>query len=132
MDPVEFHLREVDRVLGSKRQVGEPVCAALVPGICRLALEARLTELIINRELENRTHAEVRELLDGLSTVELFGTWIFDKPSEGKRVGGYLAQRDPDLEKAAVVICRGAHVGSDSDPAWVLASTRRILDEVLA
>ena len=130
IDPVEFHLREVDRILGAKGQVGEAVCAALVPGLCRLAVEAHLTSRIRGRELgRGGTHQQVDDLLDGQGTKELFATWFFGDPKEWRRAGPHLAETDPDLEKAAVVLCRGAHAeGFDGTSAWLLACSRRIIE----
>ncbi len=127
-DPVEVHLEEANRIISAKGKVDAKVCAAVVPGLCRLALDARLAQRIRRRELTRRSHREVEEMLD-----DARGTWYrlaLDLCGNGKDLDGAASNLGPELELVVDNIVRGAHGELELDPARVLRDTRRLLKEL--
>jgi hypothetical protein len=125
---VEVHLEEANRIISAKGKVDPRVCAAVVPGLCRLALDARLAQRIRRRELARRSHREVEEMLD-----DARGTWYrlaLDLCGNGKDLDGAADHLGPALERVVDDIVRGAHGELELDPARVLKDTRRLLKEL--
>ena len=65
LDPVQQALRDAG-ALAADRSVPSEISARVVPGFCRTALEAALTEVIWRRQLrDGRGHAEIEDLAGG-------------------------------------------------------------------
>jgi hypothetical protein len=87
LDPVERHIDDA-RALIRSEEVPPEVAARVVPGFCRLALEAACTEVVRRRRLAaGSSHADVEEALDRCTTLTTFlALALFDDETKGSQV----------------------------------------------
>jgi hypothetical protein len=102
LDPVGRYVEDALAIAGTA-ELPESAAARVVPGLCRLALEAACMEVVRRRRLQRgESYGDVERLLgeaDGLSA--LAGLALFDDAARGKDVGRRL-EKEAGSELALV------------------------------
>jgi hypothetical protein len=94
------------------------VANRVVPGLCRLALEAACTEVVRRRRIgRGATHADVEALLeDTLKLAPRLALALFDDPAEAGKVPDEIERRWGRSKRDVYFRCnRGAHQGDPGD-----------------
>ncbi len=111
LDPVERHIEDA-RALVRSEDVPAEVAARVVPGFCRLALEAACARAIRRRRLEaGSSHAEVEEALGRCTTLMMFlALALFNDETKGGQVLSSINNRFGGRAGDAVKVAnRGVH-----------------------
>jgi recombinational DNA repair ATPase RecF len=111
LDPVK---RYVDEAVGIAKTQGLPAQAArrVIPGLCRLAVEAACMEAVRRRRLgKGENYAAVEELLTEAShgLTRLAALTLFDDPERGGDVLAALRKAEPRFPDTFQTLNRGAH-----------------------
>ena len=113
-DPIRRQLDDARAVAKQEDRLGYSMASRVVPGLCRLAVEAALTRAVRRRRLSRGDdHADVREVLRRTrGLVPLAALAMFDDPGAGSRVYPSLVNRFGDRATDAFRACNeGAHGG---------------------
>jgi energy-coupling factor transporter ATP-binding protein EcfA2 len=117
LDPVERYLDDA-RALVRTEELPDDVARRVVPGFCRLALEAACVEAVRRRRIgRGEPHAEVEALLARRTKLNVFAALaLFDDSERGgevlARINNRYGQRQGDVFQA---VNRGAHHGAGGD-----------------
>jgi recombinational DNA repair ATPase RecF len=117
LDPVERHIDDA-RALIRSEDVPAGVAARVVPGFCRLALEAACVEAVRRRHLEaGSSHADVEEALDRCTTLTMFlALTLFDDETKGSQVLTSINNRFGGRAGDAVkLVNKGVHESIPAD-----------------
>jgi hypothetical protein len=117
LDPTERYIDDA-RALIRSEDVPAEVVARVVPGFCRLALEAACVQAIRRRRLAaGSAHAEVEEVLGRCTTLMTFmALALFDDETKGSQVLASLNNRfGSRAADAAKLANRGAHEAVSAD-----------------
>jgi hypothetical protein len=117
LDPVERHIDDA-RALIRSEEVPPEVAARVVPGFCRLALEAACVEAVRRRRLAaGSSHADVEEALDRCTTLTMFlALVLFDDETKGSQVLTSINNRFGGRAGDAVkLVNRGVHATISAD-----------------
>lgn len=128
-DPATRALSDA-RVVARDRRVPPEVKQRVVPGQCRVALEAALTGIIIRRELRaGRPHHEVDELLDDARSLREKATLALAGTTDGDTdVVQRLATLDPRHATTYRQLNAGAHGGYSGPLDDLVRATGRLVD----
>lgn len=129
--PVEQHLSDATAVVKAEG-VPDGLAARVVPGFCRLALEAAAAEALRRRWLgTGLPHADVEKRLDGRGLVELLAFVFFDTLARRNDVPDRLG-RMPIAEAAAIVAdCQGGmHARFTGDAGELVTRTRKLCEAI--
>jgi recombinational DNA repair ATPase RecF len=123
VDPVQ---RYIDEAIGISKTVGLPDQAArrVIPGLCRLAVEAACMEAVRRRRLaKGENYAAVEELLAEAShrLTTLAALALFDDAEKGGDVLGHLRKAEPGFPDTFQTLNRGAHGSAGPVPTVALA-----------
>jgi recombinational DNA repair ATPase RecF len=113
LTPIERHIADA-RSLTRTENLPEEVARRVVPGFCRLAIEAASMEAIRRRRIgRGDPHADVEELLSRVTRVTVFASLaLFDDPNRGGDVLGTLNQKfGKRAADAFVGASKGVHEG---------------------
>jgi energy-coupling factor transporter ATP-binding protein EcfA2 len=131
-DPVDRALRDAMSVAAA----GAPpeVTAKVVPGLCRAALEAALTEITQRRELAaGRSDAEVEDLLDACKRLtQKAALALFGDADAGDRVLRRLNSIDRRHGDTFQTLNKGAHGAAVRSPRRIVDATRSLIDALQA
>jgi len=109
-DPVKRH---VDDALAVAQTEGLPVAAArrVIPGLCRLAIEAACTEAVRRRRLaRGERHTDVEDVLAGCAGTKAFVSLaLFDDPQRAGEVLPRLDKESRDYADVYRMCNEGAH-----------------------
>jgi DNA repair exonuclease SbcCD ATPase subunit len=109
-DPVDRHLADALAVANTE---GVPVAAArrVIPGLCRMAIEAACTQAVRRRRLaRGERHADVEDVLAGCKgTTSYVSLALFDDPQKGGEVMPRLHKESRDLADVLRQCNEGAH-----------------------
>jgi recombinational DNA repair ATPase RecF len=117
LDPVERHLEDA-RALTRTTDLPDEVARRVVPGFCRLAIEAACIQAVRRRRIaRGEQHADVESLLQQATRVTTFAALaLFDDGTRGgdvlTRINNQFGGRSGDAFKAA---SSGAHHGYAGD-----------------
>jgi energy-coupling factor transporter ATP-binding protein EcfA2 len=132
LDPVTRAIADA-HALVSTRDLPEPVSRAVIPGLCRQALEARFAELARRRRLAaGDRHVEVEARLAQVDSLTgRAALALFDDRERGGDVYGWLNRRLGRWAADAVRACaRGAHGVYDGDLRVLVRDTERLVTEL--
>ncbi len=129
LDPIRQHLADASAVAHQVDRLGPQLASGVVPGLCRLALEAAMTRCVRRRRLGRGTpHAEVAAALAGAQgLVALAALALFDDPERGGEVYRSLNNRFGAQATDAFRACNeGAHGGYDGPLHQLIRDTRSL------
>lgn len=129
LDPVEQYLRDAWECLQQEEKIGPTMAARLVPGFCRLALEAACVESIRRRRLgRGDSHADVeRVVAEARGVHPLAALAIEDDVTRGDRVFTYLKNKGGHAAADAFrAIKEGTHGGYTGSLAELLSDARKL------
>ncbi|NOY92988.1 MAG: AAA family ATPase [Deltaproteobacteria bacterium] len=128
--PVEKYLEEANRMLEPEvvRDVGDEKLRRIVPGICRLALEAAL-----QRSARRRLHADGkpseeadRILAKAKAAIALASLTLFARADRGSEVAAEFVERYGDCGRAYEDVNGGAHGNYDGALKQLVRNTRNL------
>ncbi len=134
LDPAEQALRDAG-ALAADDSVPAGVAARVVPGLCRTAVEAALTEAVWHRELRaGRRHADIEEDLEaaGVRLNLLAALALTGDASRGGEVLPRLnawGHRFADTYRA---LNKGAHAAHDGDLGLLTGDARKLVGKIRA
>jgi recombinational DNA repair ATPase RecF len=109
-DPVARH---IDDAMAVARTEGLPVAAArrVIPGLCRMAIEAACTEAVRRRRLaKGERHADVEDAIAACSGTRAYvALALFDDPDRIGEVNTRLKTDTPDGADVLRILNEGAH-----------------------
>jgi recombinational DNA repair ATPase RecF len=110
----------------------EDVAARVIPGICRLAVEAAFTEAIRRRQFRaGRRHAEIeKEIDDADTTGKRAALALFGDAARVGEVRDHLRTWDRESAAAYQAVTRGAHTGHRGPLSDLIGQTRRLTDTI--
>jgi hypothetical protein len=117
MTPIERYVEDA-RAVARTDELPREAVARVVPGFCRLAIDAACTEAVRRRRiLRGESHAEVEQVLAAAHrTTTLAALALFDDESRGGDVLGTIGSRfGRPAADAFQQVNRGAHQGIDGD-----------------
>ena len=126
-DPVS---RYIDDAMSVAQTDGLPPQAArrVIPGLCRLAVEAACTEAVRRRRLgRGEPHAAVEDLLTGLSgTKPLAALALFDDEKRASDVMARLNRERKDFADVYRMVNEGSHVELPGPPIDLVRSAEKL------
>jgi AAA domain len=132
LDPVARSLDDA-RALAKSGELPDQVVRAVVPGLCRQALESRFAEMIRRRRLTTGSaHTDIEALLarnDGLTKRAALA--LFDDEEAGGKVYPTLNERYGRWAGDVIRACgKGAHGAYDGDIAGLVRDTAKLAAEL--
>jgi recombinational DNA repair ATPase RecF len=131
--PWRRHLDDA-RALALTEGVPDQVRRDVVPGFCRMALEAACIDVVRRRELaDGRPHEDVEvELASATRLLPLLALTLFGDSQRGNRVYHQLDEHGP-WATAAVKACNaGAHTRVAADPVQLVRDVERLIKRLAA
>jgi hypothetical protein len=131
-DPVSGYLDDA-RALSKTTEMPASVRARVVPGHCRMALEAACMTAVRQRRLRaGARHAEVEDLLNAHPKLyPLMALAIFDDAARASDVLPYLHKRNPLAADAFKGCNLGAHEAFEGDVEGLVRDTEKLADAVV-
>jgi ABC-type Mn2+/Zn2+ transport system ATPase subunit len=134
LDPVAQALRDAG-ALAADRSVPSEIVARVVPGLCRTALEAGLTEGVWRRQLrDGRGHGEIEALLED-ARVRLTPLAALALTGDAGRGGDVLPRLNSwgrSFADTYQALNHGAHGAHTGDPGQLIHGTRALVDKIRA
>jgi DNA repair exonuclease SbcCD ATPase subunit len=126
-DPVARYIEDA-LALAKTDSLPEEAARRVIPGLCRLALEAACTEAIRRRRLtRGEPHAAVEDLLAGLSgTKSLAALALFDDEKRAGDVLGRLNKEGREVADTFRAVNEGAHEALPGPPLDLVRSTEKL------
>ncbi len=130
--PIDYHLGNANAVVRAEG-VPEHLSARVVPGFCRLALEAAASEALRRQWLGSGTpHDEVDRRLAGKGLTELLAWLYFGTPARRNDVAERLGRLNVPEAAAIVHDCQaGTHARFTGDPAELVRRTEQLCKALL-
>lgn len=131
LDPVERHFRDARTIVHSEQKIGQALTARLVPGFCRLGIEASCIEAIRRRRLgRGDPHVDVEQAIEAAKGLQTLATLaIFDDASRGGDVYSHLRNK---LGGTSVntfkAVKEGAHGGFAGSVDDLVHDSRKVAD----
>jgi recombinational DNA repair ATPase RecF len=128
LDPVEQALKDAG-ALNADRAVPATVAMRVIPGLCRSAIEAELTQAVWRRQLRTgRTRDEIEaELTDARRRfTNLAALAMFGDADQGSGVLSRLSRQGSPFADTFQALNRGAHQAHTGDLGQLIADTRRL------
>jgi predicted nuclease of predicted toxin-antitoxin system len=131
LTPVERLLKDAND-LCLDTALPEPVAAQVVPGICRLAVEASFTEAIRRRQLRaGQRHAQVEAEIDGASTLtKRAALALFGDASKGGDVLPRLHAWQRSAADTYQALNKGTHAGYRGSLRSLVSQTRQLTEMI--
>ncbi len=120
------------RALTFSTALPPPILGRVVPGLCRLAIEATCVDLVLRNRLgRGDDHAEVEDDLEAAhGLVQKLALALFDDSTAGSQVYARLNQYR-GTHVAAVKACnRGSHEGYDGDLRVLVDHTEALVHDL--
>ena len=131
LDPVERQLKDA-QALCADNVLPENVAARVVPGLCRVAVEAAFTEAIHRKQLRaGRRHAQVEadiEAADKLTKRAALA--LFGDPTRGGDVLRQLNSWDHSAADTYQAVNKGAHDAYRGSLRTLVSQTRMLTDAI--
>ena len=134
LDPVAQALRDAG-ALAADRSVPAEIVGRVVPGLCRTAVEAALTEAIWRRHLrDGRGHAEIEALLEEarVRLTLLAALALTGDSGRGGDVLGRLNSWGRSFGDTYQALNHGAHGAHTGDPGDLIHGARALVDKIRA
>ena len=134
LDPVEQALRDAG-ALAADDSVPSGVAARVVPGLCRTAVEAALTEAVWRRELRaGRGHADIEKDLEAASVrLNLLAALaLTGDASKGGEVLHRLNTWGRRFGDTYQALNKGAHAAHDGDLGLLVGDARTLVSKISA
>jgi hypothetical protein len=129
LTPVERQLKDAE-ALCADDSLPEGVAARVIPGLCRMAVEAAFTEAIRRQQLRaGRRHAQVEadiEAADKLNKKAALA--MFGDASQGGQVLPRLDSWDHSAANTYKAVNRGAHDPHRGALRGLISQTRRLIE----
>ena len=131
LTPVERLLKDA-QALCADEELPDAVAARVVPGLCRLAVEAAFTEAVRRRQLQaGKRHAEVEAGIDAAGTLSKRAALaMFGDSSKGGEVLRRLNAWHPSIADTYQAVNKGAHNGYHGQLPSLVTQTRQFLKEL--
>lgn len=131
LDPVERYLDDA-RAVASTEGLPERLAGSVVPGLCRMALEAACMEAVRRRRLQRgQRHAEVEQaLLAAEKLTTLTALALFDDLSRGGDVLGRLNAFGRWAADVFQACNQGSHIGYEGDLSGLIRDAGRLATEL--
>jgi hypothetical protein len=132
LDPVHQALRDAG-ALAADRSVPPRVAERVVPGLCRTAVEAALTEAVWRRQLrDGRGHADVEALLEeaGVRLTPLAALALTGDSGRGGDVLPRLNSWGRSFGDTYKALNPGAHGAHTGDLHLLIHDTRALVDKI--
>ncbi len=135
LDPVRRHLYEAKQLTREEDRLGPELTGRVVPGLCRMALEAACAARVRRTRLAAGVpHEEVQQALSEAHKLHALVTLaLFDDPARHAETYGRLSNQHGawaiDLLK---VVNEGSHFGWSRDLPLLVDRTRRLAQGLLA
>lgn len=131
LTPVERILQDAQAVCADEA-VPQQVAARVVPGLCRLAVEAAFTEAARRRQLrDGRRHAEVEAMIQAADTMtKKAALAMFGNMSKGGEVLRRLNAWHPRIADTYQAVNRGAHNGHNGPLPPLVTQTRELTSAI--
>ncbi len=132
-DPVQRYIEDAFAVAKSRDVPTEAL--RVIPGFCRLALEAAASLATTRRLLhQGKTFADVQEALAAPTTLNMWLALAFlNDPDRSGDVAGFLLKQHPAAVDAVRECNRGTHSGKVvGDPVSFIRSVERLTHAMLA
>ncbi len=127
--PVERYLRDAE-ALCRDLHVKEAVREQVVPGLCRLAVEAAFTDAARRKLLRQGPHAEAEDKIASAGTLHAKAALaLFLDAKQGQNVHRLLSRWDPDAAGTFRTLNDGAHKGH-RQPEKLVEEVRRLIDVI--
>jgi recombinational DNA repair ATPase RecF len=133
-DPVTQALRDA-RALVADADVPAEVAARVVPGLCRIAVEAAFTEAVWRQQLrDGRGHAEIEAALEeaGMRLTPLAALALTGNSGRGGDVLPRLNSWDRATADTYRALNRGAHCAHAGDLDLLIRDARALVDKIRA
>ena len=131
LDPVAQALRDAS-ALAADRSVPPEVAARVVPGLCRTAVEAALTEAIWRRQLrDGRGHAEIEAVLEDADRLNLLAALALTGDSaQGGEVLRRLNAWGRSYADTYQALNKGAHAAHARDLGVLVGDARKLAGKI--
>lgn len=135
LDPVNRHLHAAWRLVREEDKLGDKLAGRVVPGLCRMAVEAACHQAVRRRRLaRGDTHEAVEEALaEARTTFNLVTLALFDDATRHNDTYPRLVNTHgdwaPDLLRT---LSKGTHQGWTRDLDRLVARTRTVADGLRA
>jgi recombinational DNA repair ATPase RecF len=131
LDPVERQLKDAG-ALCADDALPETIAARVVPGLCRLAVEAAFTEAIRRRQLhDGRHHDQVEADIEAANKLSKRAALaLFGDASKGGDVLRRLNTWDRSAADAYQAVNKGAHDAHRGSLRSLVGQTRRLTDAI--
>ena len=128
LTPVERLLKDA-QALCADEALPDAVAARVVPGLCRLAVEAAFTEAVRRRQLQaGKRHAEVEAGIDAAGTLSRRAALaMFGDSSKGGEVLRRLNAWHPSIADTYQAVNKGAHNGYHGQLPSLVTQTRQFI-----
>jgi hypothetical protein len=131
-DPVKRYIDDAFAVAMSRDVPTEAL--RVIPGFCRLALEAAALLATTRRLLrQGKSYADVQKTLETPTTLNMWlALALLNDPERAGDVAGYLARQHPAAVEAVRECNRGTHSGKlVGDPATFIRSVEKLTQAML-
>lgn len=114
------------------KEVGPVVAGKVVPGFCRAAVEAAMTEIIRCRKLEKGcSYQEVEEALEKSSLKRLAALFFWDDPNRVRDVSDRMRRLGRGHCDTFNQLNRGAHGHFQGDAVELVRDTQRMIRDLI-
>jgi hypothetical protein len=129
LDPVERHLKDALTIARSEETIGRDMVGRIVPGFCRLAMEAACIEAIRRRRLtRGDPHADVEGAIEDAKGLHpLAALAVYDSAQRTSDVFSYLNKKQGQWAADTFrAVKESTHSGYDGPPADLVRDSRKI------
>jgi recombinational DNA repair ATPase RecF len=114
-DPVARHIEDA-MAMAYTESLPAPAAKRVIPGLCRLAIEAACVETVRRRRLgRGEKHADIEDLLAGCSTTRSYAALaLFDDAKRAGEVHDRIARESKEWAELFRVLNEGAHGAMES------------------
>ncbi len=129
LDPMRRHLEDAWRLVKEEEKIGSRLAGQVVPGLCRMALEAACSQSIRRRRLRaGQPHEEVEAALaEARTTHALVTLALFDNPSRHPDTYTRLKNKHGDWAIDVLkVVNTGSHQGWNDDLTALVKCARTL------
>lgn len=133
LGPVERHLKDAWTIVHNEAPIGRELAQRVVPGFCRLAIEAACKEAIRRKRYAQGIAQELveQDIEDAQTIHPLVALAVYDDGARANDVFGFLNKKlGRDAGDAFRAVKEGAHGTFQGDLAELIRCTARIAKEV--
>jgi energy-coupling factor transporter ATP-binding protein EcfA2 len=126
LDPVQRHIDDAMAVAQTERLPVE--ARRVVPGFCRMALEAACAQAVTDRLLDQgRSHADIESALSAATTLKMWlAAAVLRDPTRSGEVQPWLERNLPWSAPVVRLVNRGTHMAITADMVDLVRSAERL------